>query len=112
MSFAFKNPRRDNFRGRGHNRGRGGHNRGGRIAPYTKDGGRKAQDKGGTDFGPKKFKSRASFPTMDQIQSDRLTQYAQKYWSPQTAKQHLDFSQDVIEDIYKVDLNIGKKHVF
>ena len=117
MSFAFKNPRRSNFRG--HNRGGGpnrggsphrgggGHNRGGRIAPYTKDGGRKAQDKGGTEFGPKKFKSRASFPTMDQIQSDRLTQYAQKYWSPQTAKQHLDFSQDVIEDIYKVDLNIA-----
>ena len=84
-----------------------GYNKRGRIAPYTKDGGRKAQDKGGTESGPKKFKSRQTFPTMDQIQSDRLTQYAKQYWSPQTLKEHLDFSADVIEDIYKVTYEKG-----
>ena len=39
------------------------------------------------------------------IFTDRLTKFANDYWSPQTAKKHLDYSADVIEDIYKADLN-------
>ena len=48
---------------------------------------------------------------MDQIQSDRLTQFAQKYWAPQTAKKHSDFSDEVIEDIYKVDLKTPESNM-
>ena len=62
MSFAFK--KRANLP----------YNRRGRIAPYTKDGGRKAQEKGGSDSGTfsnpsNRFKSRNHVPTMDQIQA-------------------------------------------
>jgi intron-binding protein aquarius len=86
-------------------------NKKGRIAPYTKDGGRRAHDKGGSESGTTRFKPRHSAPTMDQIQSDRLTKFANQYWSPQTNKQHLDYSADVIEDIYKVDLNTPESNI-
>ena len=78
-------------------------NKGGRIAPYTKDGGHKAKEKGGADHGLSRFR-RQHAPTMDQIQSDRLTKFAHEYWSPSTAKSHKDYSADLVEDIYKVDL--------
>ena len=80
------------------------YNKKGRIGPYTKDGGNKAKEKGGSEHGMARFSRRQPAPTMDQIQSDRLTKYAREYWSPQTAKTHSDYSADVIEDIYKVDL--------
>ena len=99
MSFAFKKKANLPF------------NKKGRITPYTKDGGRKAHDKGGTESGLVRFKSRQSVPTMDQIQSDRLTKYANEYWAPQTLKKHLDFDANVIEDIYKVDLNTVESNI-
>ena len=33
-----------------------------------------------------------------------MTKFANEYWSPQTAKKHLEYSAEVIEDIYKKDL--------
>ena len=99
MSFAFKKKANVPF------------NKKGRIAPYTKDGGRKAHDKGGSESGLVRFKSRQNVPTMDQIQSDRLTKYANEYWSPQTLKKHLDYDPKVIEDVYKVDLNTVESNI-
>ena len=86
-------------------------NKGNRITPYTKDGGQKAREKGGTESGFVRHKSRNNVPTMDQIQSDRLTKFAQQYWSPLTAKNHLDFNSEIIEDIYKVDLNTKESNI-
>ena len=97
MSFAFK-PRGGSHRGGGHRgggrgyRGGGGggggphrfgvnnqranipYNKEGRIGSYTKDEGRKAHEKGGTDTSTflnpsNRFKPRNNVPTMDQIQS-------------------------------------------
>ena len=98
MSFAFKK------------RAHVPYNRRGRIAPYTKDGGRRAQEKGGSDSGLVR-KSRQTAPTMDQIQSDRLTKFANEFWSPQTAKSHSDYNNDIIEDIYKKDLNTAESNI-
>ena len=99
MSFAFK--RRANLP----------YNRRGRITPYTKDGGRKAYDKGGTDSGLVRHKSRQSAPTMDQIQSDRLTKFANDFWSPQTAKSHSDYNPEIIDNIYQKDLNTAESNI-
>ncbi len=48
--------------------------------------------------------SRSSAPTMDQIQADRLTNLANKYWAPQTKKQHAEFDPQVVRDVYRQDL--------
>lgn len=84
-------------------------NRGGRIAPYSKDGGHKARSKGATD--PSRFKSRTQAPTMDQIQQDRLTSLANQYWAPQTLKKHSDYNKEVIEEVYSKDLNTPESNV-
>jgi len=49
-------------------------------------------------------RSRASEPTVDQIQSDNLTALAKTYWAPHTAKNHVDYNPDVVEEIYKNDI--------
>jgi hypothetical protein len=38
-----------------------------------------------------------------------LTKFANEFWSPQTIKKHLEYSADVIEDIYKKDLNTASE---
>ncbi|XP_018324373.1 RNA helicase aquarius [Agrilus planipennis] len=43
-------------------------------------------------------------PTVEQINADRLTQLAEKYWAPHTSHEHLPFDSDVVEDIYLVDI--------
>ena len=43
------------------------------------------------------------------IFADRLTKFANEFWSPQTIKKHLEYSADVIEDIYKKDLNTASE---
>ena len=76
MSFAFK--KNSSFKKRANLP----YNRKGHIAQYTKDGGRKAQEKGGSDAGTfskpsNRFKSRNNVPTMDQIQSGKKSLF---YW--------------------------------
>ena len=38
-----------------------------------------------------------------------MTKFANEFWSPQTIKKHLEYSADVIEDIYKKDLNTASE---
>lgn len=65
-------------------------------------------------------------PTVQQIQTDRITQVwfkemvnstnslqwlfqlAEKYWAPHSVEKHLDFDPDVIEDIYMKDIRGSK----
>lgn len=90
------------------------YNKEGKIGGYAKDGGRRAiertnrgedGDNVSNEGGPK-FLGRKYAPTMDQIGQDRLTSLSNQFWSPQTAKTHTEYSPDIIEDIYKTDLNI------
>ncbi|XP_030764098.1 RNA helicase aquarius [Sitophilus oryzae] len=43
-------------------------------------------------------------PTVQQIQTDRITQLAEKYWAPHTVENHFEFEPNVIEDIYMTDI--------
>ncbi|CAG0881256.1 unnamed protein product [Darwinula stevensoni] len=43
-------------------------------------------------------------PTVDQIFSDRITQVAYKYWSPQTKGNHSPFNADIIEEVYQNEI--------
>lgn len=43
-------------------------------------------------------------PTVLQIQTDRITQLAEKYWAPHTVEHHLPFDAEVVEDIYMQDI--------
>lgn len=61
---------------RGMPRGRGGG--GGRIAPYTKDGGERAEKRGALPVEGSRFKSKASAPTVAQIEGDRLNDLSLK----------------------------------
>ncbi|CAG9762602.1 unnamed protein product [Ceutorhynchus assimilis] len=45
-----------------------------------------------------------SAPTVQQIQKDRITQLAEKYWAPHSAEKHVAFDPNVIEDIYMQDI--------
>jgi len=49
-------------------------------------------------------KSRAQEPTVDQIQADNLTALAKTYWSPATAKNHVEYNATVVDEIYKNDI--------
>ena len=93
-------------------------NKDGRIAPYSKDGGRRAiertkrskdndNDRDAPDMA-KSRRGRAHQPTLDQIQSDRLTKLANEYWALQTLKSHKAYDPKVIEDIYDNDLNTAE----
>ncbi len=86
-------------------------NKEGRIAPYKRTdrpdrrkhgGGGSGQ--GDKDSGAPAVKGRSSAPTLDQIQADKLTNLANKYWAPHTLKEHADFNAGVITDIYTEDL--------
>ena len=90
------------------------YNKEGKITTYAKDGGRRAlertkmgdeDDKGNTADSVPRFKGRKYAPTMDQIQQDRLTGLSNQFWSPQTLKKHSSYNSDVVEDIYKTDLD-------
>ena len=89
------------------------HNQEGRLAPYRKDAGSRRQrgyqeaamqNVGGGGGGGGGIRPRSAAPTMDQIQADRLTNLANKYWAPHTQKQHADFDGQVIRDVYAQDL--------
>ncbi|KAL1512806.1 hypothetical protein ABEB36_002332 [Hypothenemus hampei] len=43
-------------------------------------------------------------PTIQQLQKDRITQLAEKYWAPHSTKKHGEFNSDVVEDIYMQDI--------
>ena len=46
-----------------------------------------------------------TFPIL--FQSDNLTALAKTYWAPHTAKNHVDYNPDVVEEIYKNDIKAG-----
>ncbi|XP_040564351.1 RNA helicase aquarius [Lepeophtheirus salmonis] len=77
----------------------------GRIAPFTKDGGKRVHSRMGKEgfVNEKRIKIDSSTPTVAQIKSDRITDFAQKYWSPFSNKLE-KYEADIIENIYKVDL--------
>lgn len=84
------------------------HKHEGRIAPYSKDGGRRAvertgRNKDGKDGGPQRF--RKVLPTLGEIESDKLTKLSAEFWAPHTLKSHKAYDPAVIDDIYKSDLN-------
>ena len=73
-------------------------NKDGRIAPYRKSGPKRPDQKDPVLPTPLKDgipKSRSQAPTVDQIQADRLTGLANKYWAPHTLKNHQDFDPEV-----------------
>ena len=86
------------------------HNREGRIAPYKKGGGDSRRQRGYQETamqnvgGGGQRAPRGAAPTMDQIQADRLTNLANKYWAPHTLKQHADFDGQIIAEVYAKDL--------
>ncbi|XP_072391042.1 RNA helicase aquarius isoform X1 [Diabrotica undecimpunctata] len=43
-------------------------------------------------------------PTVQQINADRITELADKYWAPHSIENHLKYDPDVIEDIYMQDI--------
>ncbi|KAK0164394.1 hypothetical protein PV328_003030 [Microctonus aethiopoides] len=47
-------------------------------------------------------------PTIEQINSDRITQLAHKYWAPHTVESHLPFSSQIVEDIYIQEICASK----
>ncbi|XP_068993772.1 RNA helicase aquarius [Neodiprion pinetum] len=47
-------------------------------------------------------------PTVDQINADRITQLANKYWAPHTTNSHLQFDPVIIEDIYIQEICASK----
>ncbi|KAL6255928.1 hypothetical protein P5V15_013168 [Pogonomyrmex californicus] len=46
------------------------------------------------------IKSNNPAPTVEQINADRITQLANKYWAPHTTDTHLAFNPQVVDDIY------------
>lgn len=53
-------------------------------------------------------KSNNPAPTVEQINADRITQLANKYWAPHTMDSHLSFSSQIVEDIYIQELCASK----
>ncbi|XP_034238562.1 RNA helicase aquarius isoform X1 [Thrips palmi] len=45
-------------------------------------------------------KAKSAAPTVDQINSDRITELSNKYWAPYTESSHLPFDPTVVQDIY------------
>ncbi|XP_066599155.1 RNA helicase aquarius [Prorops nasuta] len=54
------------------------------------------------------IKSNNPAPTVEQINSDRITQLANKYWAPHTMDNHLPFGPQVVEDIYVQEICASK----
>jgi hypothetical protein len=78
-------------------------NREGVVDTYTKADKQKVdvRPKFNLKTGPKRS---AAAPTVDQIQSDNLTELASQYWAPQTMAKHKPFDPKVINMIYKDDI--------
>ncbi|XP_031327645.1 RNA helicase aquarius-like [Photinus pyralis] len=43
-------------------------------------------------------------PTVEQLNADRITELAEKYWAPHSVSDHLPFDSNVVEDIYLQDI--------
>ena len=50
-------------------------------------------------------KRRAVNPTVDQIETDRLTRIANEYWAPFSACAKKPYEPRLIDDIYKREIN-------
>ena len=50
-------------------------------------------------------KGRAVNPTVDQIETDRLTRIANEYWAPFSACAKKPYEPRLIDDIYKREIN-------
>ncbi|KAI9551525.1 hypothetical protein GHT06_021858 [Daphnia sinensis] len=46
--------------------------------------------------------------TLDQINSDCVTQVASKYWAPQTIGNHMEFDADIVDQIYQEEIQGAK----
>ncbi|XP_017876403.1 RNA helicase aquarius [Ceratina calcarata] len=53
-------------------------------------------------------KSNNPAPTVEQINADRITQLANKYWAPHTMDSHLPFCSQIVEDIYVQEICASK----
>nr|XP_034177201.1 RNA helicase aquarius [Osmia lignaria]XP_034177203.1 RNA helicase aquarius [Osmia lignaria] len=53
-------------------------------------------------------KSNNPAPTVEQINADRITQLANKYWAPHTMDSHLPFNPQIVEDIYVQEICASK----
>ena len=53
---------------------------------------------------PEFRKSRATEPTVDQIQGDNLTSIAKTYWAPGSKTPHQPFSSELVDQIYNNDI--------
>ena len=53
-------------------------------------------------------KSNNPAPTVEQINADRITQLANKYWAPHTTDSHLPFNSQIVEDIYVQEICASK----
>ncbi|XP_013382213.1 intron-binding protein aquarius-like isoform X1 [Lingula anatina] len=58
--------------------------------------------------GPGEKKAKGPAPTVEQIQSDIITQLANQYWSPQRGATRLPFNPKIIDDIYQKEI-LGTK---
>jgi intron-binding protein aquarius len=51
----------------------------------------------------------------DNYKSEKISELSNKYWAPATAKKHLDYNAEVIDDIYNNELtaeaNVTRKKV-
>ncbi|XP_003696210.1 RNA helicase aquarius isoform X1 [Apis florea] len=54
------------------------------------------------------MKSNNPAPTVEQINADRITQLANKYWAPHTMDSHLPFNSQIVEDIYIQEICASK----
>ncbi|CAL1675407.1 unnamed protein product [Lasius platythorax] len=54
------------------------------------------------------IKSNNPAPTVEQINADRITQLANKYWAPHTTDTHLPFKPQIVEDIYVQEICASK----
>ncbi|KAJ8670441.1 hypothetical protein QAD02_001700 [Eretmocerus hayati] len=58
------------------------------------------------DLPPVKINNPA--PTVEQINADKITQLANKYWAPHTADSHHPFNPQIVDDIYVEEICVTK----
>nr|XP_050867940.1 RNA helicase aquarius isoform X1 [Vespula vulgaris] len=54
------------------------------------------------------IKSNNPAPTVEQINADKITQLANKYWAPHTTDIHLPFNSQIVDDIYIQEICASK----
>ncbi|KAF2905333.1 hypothetical protein ILUMI_00835 [Ignelater luminosus] len=54
--------------------------------------------------GTQEVPARIIAPTVEQLNADRITQLAEKYWAPHSSENHVPFDPEIIEDIYMQDI--------